>query len=429
MPIVEFVIPTDKHLLINARRESISIMVDQSLTLNYDREGRLIGAWMDGRNYRRSLDNRVLEKQEGTRSGLAHRIRRELDQTEARHFLSEAYARVANYRVALDDPTTHPINNSSPADCQIARDALDRILECTVERLESDRETFHVIYKPVSILPPDQYLALVLQATEGCSYNQCAFCGFYRNRKFYIKGVEEFDKHIRDVRAFFGGSIGLRKTIFLADANALVVSQAQLLPLFDTINHEFAIHPRGLEGDALRKWEAQHPIHFEGVYSFIDAFTTRRKTAHDFAQLAERGLRRVYVGLESGDAELLKFLGKPNTPDDVVQLIDHIKAGGVAVGIIILAGAGGEKFAEQHVRNTVNIINQLPLDQHDLVYFSELVDYPDSEYSMLIQEAQIRPLTVGEIEHQMTLMRSGFEFRRMQHAPKVSYYDIREFIY
>ncbi len=429
MPIVEFVIPTGKHLLINARRESISIMVDQSLTLNYDREGRLIGAWIDERNYRRSLDNRVLEKQQGAQLGLTHRIRRELDETEAHTFLSDAYTRVADYRTAIDDPTTYSVNNASPADCQAARDALDRILECTVERLVRDRKTFHVIYKPVSILPPDQYLALVLQATEGCSYNQCAFCGFYRDRKFYIKGVEEFDKHIRDVRAFFGGSIGLRKSIFLADANALIVSQSQLVPLFDTINREFAIHPYGLDGDALRAWEAQHPIHFEGIYSFIDAFTTRRKTAHDFAELAARGLRRVYVGLESGDADLLKFLGKPNTPDDVVQLIDHIKAGGVAVGVIILAGAGGERYAEQHVRNTVNIVNQLPLDQHDLVYFSELIDYPDSEYSAIIQEANIRPLSVGEIEHQMTIMRSGFEFRRMQHAPKVSYYDIREFIY
>jgi hypothetical protein len=78
MPIVDFVIPSGKHLLINARRESTSIMVDQSLTYNYDREGRLISAWLDGRNYRRSLDNRVLEKQQGTQAGLAHRTRTRL---------------------------------------------------------------------------------------------------------------------------------------------------------------------------------------------------------------------------------------------------------------------------------------------------------------------------------------------------------------
>ena len=429
MPIVEFATPTSHRLLINVRRESTSIMVDQLQTYSYDREGRLIGSWIDGRNYRRTLDNRIIEKQEGSRSGLSYRVRRELEHEEARAFLADAYAHVVEYRAALDDSATRVIHNGSPDDCQTARDALDRILECTLERLELDRKTFNVIYKPVSILPPDQYLALVLQATEGCSYNQCAFCSFYRDRKFYIKRVAEFDKHMRDVRAFFGGGICLRKSIFLADANALVIPQAQLLPLFDAINQEFAIHPRGLADDALKSWEAQHPIHFDGIYSFVDAFTTRRKTARDFSELAARGLRRVYIGLESGDAELLRFLGKPNTPDDVVQLVDHIKAGGVAVGIIILAGAGGEKYADQHVRNTVAIINQLPLDQHDLIYFSELIDYPESEYSVLAQEAKIRPLTIGEIEHQMARMRSRFEFHRLQHAPKISYYDIREFMY
>lgn len=429
MSIVKFVTPTGSRLLINARRESTSVMVDQSLTLNYDREGRLIGAWIEGRNYRRSLDNRVLEKQAGSQPGLAYRVRRELDEAEAHKFLESVYARAADYRAAINDPATRVANNVSPEEVEHVREALDRVLECDLARLERDRETFHVIYKPVSILPPDQYLALVLQASEGCSYNQCAFCGFYRDRTFRIKRLDEFKNHIRDVRAFFGGAIGLRKSIFLADANALMIPQAQLLPMFDAINSELAIHPLGLKDDALHDWETQRPINFEGIYSFIDAFTTRRKTGHAYAELAARGLRRVYVGLETGDPELLRFLGKPNSPEQVVQLVDHVKAGGIAVGVIILAGAGGEKYAEQHVRHTVDIINALPLDQNDLIYFSEMIDHRKSEYSALMREANIRPLTIGEIDHQMTQMRAGFEFHNLQHAPKVSYYDIREFIY
>jgi hypothetical protein len=116
-------------------------------------------------------------------------------------------------------------------------------------------------------------------------------------------------------------------------------------------------------------------------------------------------------------------------PEDVVRLVGDVKAGGVAVAVIILVGAGGEKYAAQHVHHTVNLINTLPLDQDDLIYFSELVDYPHSEYSALAREANIRPLTIGEIEHQMTLMRAGFRFANFDRAPKVSYYDVREFIY
>lgn len=429
MPIVEFETASGQRILINARREATSIFVDEKLTLNYDREGRLYSAWIEGRNYRRGLDNRILEKQAGPRPGLSHRVRRELAEEAARQFLDAAHARLLEYANAVNDPTTRLVPPASSDDAQAARDALARAVACTPAHLERERAIFHIIYKPISILPPDQYLALVLQATEGCSHNQCAFCGFYRDRKFHIKSLDEFKKHIRDVRAFLGGGIGLRKTIFLADANALIIPQTQLIALFDAINSEFAIPPAQCEGAALQAWKSARPIHFEGIYSFIDAFSTRRKTARDFAALAARGLKRVYIGLESGDADLLRFLGKPNSPEDVVRLVGDVKAGRVAVGVIILVGAGGAKYAEQHVRHTVNLINALPLEQNDLIYFSELVDHPQSEYSALLREADIRPLTIGEIEHQMTLMRAGFRFANFDSAPKVSYYDIREFIY
>lgn len=429
MPIVEFETASGQRILVNVRPDSFSIFVNEELTLNYDHAGRFYSAWIEGRNYRRGLDNHILEKQAGPRAGLPYRVRRELTDAQARQFLDTVYARAVEYHTAVNVADTRVVNTASAEDVARARAALARALEWNVARLERERTIFNIIYKPVSILPPDQYLALVLQATEGCSYNQCVFCGFYRDRKFHVKKVDEFRHHIRDVRAFFGGGITLRKTIFLSDANALMIPQAQLVTFFDIINAEFAIQAAHLAGDALREWQAQHPIHFEGIYSFVDAFSTRRKTTRDFADLAARGLRRVYVGLESGDPDLLHFLGKPHTPADVMRLVNDVKAGGVAVGVIILAGAGGAKYAEQHVCRTVQLINALPLTRDDLIYFSELVDYPNADHSALLHEAAIRPLTIGEIEHQIALMRAGFRFANFDDAPKVSYYDIREFIY
>ncbi len=429
MPIVEFVTLGGRRLLINSRREATSILVNNELALNFDREGRLTGAWIDGRNYRRSLDNRIVEKQGGPRGGLSYRLRRELDSDEATQFHSRVHDLLAEYSADVRDPRTRIANNASADDRQHVFAALESVLSCDLERLEGEAKAFHQIYRPISILPPDQYLALVLQATEGCSYNRCAFCGFYRDTSFRIKSLSEFKQHLDAVRTFFGSAINLRKSIFLADANALVIPQGDLLPIMDMICAEFAIDPPNLDHAALTAWQAEHPIHFQGIYSFVDAFTTRRKTAGDFAELAARGLRRVYVGLESGDAELLRFLGKPNSPEEVVHLVRQLKAGGVAVGIIILAGAGGERFAAQHVLHTAEIVNAMPLDENDLVYFSELVDYPGSSYSALAQQAGIRPLTVEEIEEQMRQMRAGFQFRNDGHTPQVSYYDVREFIY
>ncbi len=408
-----------RRITVNARRESTVVMEGNDTSFTFDYEGRLMGAYLDGRNYRRSLANRVLEKANGDLPGLASRVRRYLTPQEVQLLEIRAYdfARSISARLAPDD---------AAADI---RDAFARVNHYNYRLLESEREAYDRIYKPVTILPPDQYLALYLQATEGCAFNACSFCGFYRDRQFRVKTLDEFRRHILDVRGFFGGGLSLRRSIFLGDANALMIPPRALVPMFDEIGEQFAVLPSALSEDETDEWKNRHPIHFTGIYSFVDAFSTRRKTIQDFQELAQRGLRRVYLGLESGEPTLLRFMGKPHTAADVQMLMNHLKCAGVAVGIIVLVGAGGDRYADAHVRATVNLINALPLDEKDLIYFSELIDYPGSSYSQLSQEAGIRTLTLGEIEHQMTEMRAGFRFRDPARSPKISYYDIREFVY
>lgn len=409
-------------LIFNVRRESTVVMENDAQDFvrefTFDYEGRLVGAFVDGRNYRRSLDNQILEKQSGPRPGLAGRLRRFLTPDQVSAFETHAY----DYVRALPARLRNPLNPDY-------RDAFTRIANFSSARLERERVRFHQLYHPVTIMPPDQYLALYLQATEGCSYNRCAFCGLYRDRRFHVKTPEEFRKHLLDVRDFFGGGLTMRRSIFLGDANALMIPQTELLAFLDVINTEFAILPADLENGARRAWEHDHPIHFQGIYSFIDAFTTRQKTSADFAEIGRRGVRRAYVGLESGDPELLHFLGKPNPPPDVFQLVERLKAGGIAVGIIVLVGAGGERYQTAHVHNTISLINSLPLDENDLIYLSQLVDYPGSTYSDRAAEAGIRALDQDELERQTMQFRMGLTARYHEHAPKISYYDIREFVY
>lgn len=416
MPIETRTPPDARPLIVNVRRESVVLMEGADREYTFDRAGRLVGVFRAGRRYRRSLQNEVLEKQSGPRRGVSSRLRRMLDAAEVRALVDEAYAFAGTAAARV-------------ADAPEARAALADSASYDYARLERERADFARLYRPITILPPDQYLALYLQATEGCSHNDCAFCGFYQDRRFHIKTSAEFDAHLRAVRAFFGDGLSMRRTLFLGDANALVIPQREIVPLFDRLNADLAIMPPGLDAPARAAWQAARPVHFQGVYSFIDAFSTKRKSAQDYAELAGRGLRRVYVGLETGDAGLLRFLGKPNTPDEVIRLVETLKAGGVAVGVIILAGAGGATHAEQHVRETARVVNAMPLDRHDLIYLSELVDYPGSAYSALARAAGLTPLTQPQIEAQMEQLRASFTPRDPLNAPRVSYYDIREFVY
>ena len=71
----------------------------------------------------------------------------------------------------------------------------------------------------------------------------------------------------------------------------------------------------------------------------------------------------------------------------------------------------------------------MPLDENDLIYLSELVDYPGSTYSRRAAEQGIAPLGVEAIERQTAELRSGIQFPDPAHSPKISFYDIREFVY
>jgi radical SAM superfamily enzyme YgiQ (UPF0313 family) len=107
-----------------------------------------------------------------------------------------------------------------------------------------DAARFAEVYSPIGILPPDQYLALVLQATVGCSFNTCTFCDLY-HQPFRVKTPDEFRRHIHDVHEYLGESLLLRqRSIFLGAANALAIPMSRLLPLLDMIQESCHSEPR-----------------------------------------------------------------------------------------------------------------------------------------------------------------------------------------
>ena len=378
------------------RPVAINILVgNEQPSYSFDLTGRLIGAFEDGYNYRRALDGRVLRKWAGPHG----RRRQWLSAEESSAFAVRVHAFAQEVAEALDDPRLHTLCG------------------WTGERLAADSAWFSRIYRPVSILPPDQYLALVIQATEGCSYNRCTFCSFYRDRPFRIKSPAELRAHVDEVQAFFGPAIGLRRSLFLADANALVAPMPRIRAWLDQIDEAGVRRPGG-------------------IFSFIDAFDVGRKSAAEWAELGSRGLRRVYIGMESGDDALLRFLAKPGTANDVVDAVRTLKAGNVAVSVIIMTGAGGQQYAESHVANTVAALNAMPLGEGDIIYFSPFFEQPGSAYAGLAASAGITPLSPDQVAMQEAALRAGLSTgasgqaeQSRKGAAQISRYDIREFVY
>lgn len=402
----------NQTLTISPKANSLTISLqdkDNSQVYSFDAEGRLWTAMREGISYRRGLNGRTVAKWQtgGQTFAETGRDRRWLNPDEAaaleetaRQTVSALLDDLQNGEAAINGDLTPP-----------ARDLFDRTACFTREKYTADVQRYHQVYLPVGILPPDQYMAVVLQATLGCSFNTCTFCTFYRDRRFRIRPPEEFRAHAQAVRDYLGKGLNLRRTIFLGDANALVIPQPRLLKLLDEVHAVYDVEQLG------------------GIYAFLDGFSGEKKTAADYAELARRGMKRIYIGMESGSQDLLRFLNKPGKPEDVLQAVRAIKAGGVAVGIIILLGAGGHHYARRHVQDTIAALNQMPLDLDDLIYFSELIESEGLAYTRDAFQEQMRPLTSPERIAQGEEIEAALHFTEERGVPHISRYDIREFVY
>jgi radical SAM superfamily enzyme YgiQ (UPF0313 family) len=284
---------------------------------------------------------------------------------------------------------------------------INKIFQTEWRHLNQTAERFSDIYLPISILPPDQYMSMVVQLTEGCSYNKCTFCNFYRDRPFRIKSHCELKDHLQQIKELFGEGALLKKSIFLADANALAIPQNRLLQAFQEIVKTFP--------------------EISDTYSFIDVFTGLKKTEEDFKQLAQRGLKRAYLGVESGNHELLEILNKEQSNSDIIDLVNMLKAGGISIGIIFLAGAGGVEYAEAHECDSIELIKQLQMNSDDIIYVSEFYQTNEVyERSMLQMNIEIPS---RKVIHDLA---ESLKFNMKKTVGKnvpVSIYDINQFFY
>ncbi len=388
-----------RTLYFNTQHHFLTVSVDLHTTLSFDREGRLIGAFLDGVNYRRGLCGDILMKRAGSPGS---KSRRRLTLEERRQLLSL----IRNHLTVIREDTPKTTGAEIHA-------WLDRALAWDVERLEAERVAFFSIYKPISILPPDQYLSLVLQAAEGCSWNRCTFCTLYRDRKFRIKSCAEFRHHIQQVKDFVGAGITMRKSIFLGDANALIIPQSRLRELLAIVHDEFVFGGRN---------------GMKGIYAFIDIFGAERKTFDDYRDMRDAQVKRVYLGLESGDEEVFRCLNKPGSPAACIEAVRMIKSAGINAGIILLAGAGGTRLASAHVTHSLAALAAMNLGAGDLVYVSPLIVSSDSPYMQSLRDFQSEPLQGPAIHQQLEHLKSGAKAVCGSGA-KVALYHLEEFIY
>lgn len=375
----------DSSVLVNLSPGATVLSPDRGRVVTFDREGRWLYYFRRGETYKRSLASDV-----HLRFRLRTRQRRRLHKKDAQALFSEIYE--------LGEELAARTAGEARQRLQ------DEVLQWTPERLAAESVRFSSTYRPINILPPDQYLSVVLQATEGCTWNACTFCNFYMNRPFRMRTGTDFRDHACRVRDLLGAGLRLRRGVFLADGNALALSNDRLDPLLVVAGEIFP---------------------GRDLFGFVDLYSADRRTAAEWEYLAGKGLQRVYIGMETGLDELLEWIDKPGSAQELQNFVEVLKAAGLQVTLIVMVGLGGRDYRLHHRAASHDLLLRLPLDRRDLVYLSPFVEHEGGRYHDRRVAAGLTPMNETEVEAELSDLARALRRRGL----RVSRYDIREFLY
>lgn len=194
--------------------------------------------------------------------------------------------------------------------------------------------------------PPSEWRSLILQVTNGCSWNRCTFCEMYQaeQKAFNHKPIEL----IRDELAKVSASGQNIQRIFLADGDAMTLSVRRLQLILEAINDFFP----GIQR----------------ISAYCLPRNLKNKSVEELASLRALGLQLLYVGCESGDDEVLHLVDKGENFDSSLEALLKISAAGMKSSVMILNGLGGDRLSKQHAINSARLMNQAQPD-----YLSTLV--------------------------------------------------------
>ena len=230
--------------------------------------------------------------------------------------------------------------------------------------------------------PPSEAYSLIIQATIGCSHNQCTFCSMYKDKKFRIRPVEEILADIVESRKKY---ISVNR-VFLADGNALAMKTEDLKSILGKIR------------------ETMPECERVGIYSSPKDIL--RKTDEELAELKELGLGIAYMGLESGSDEILASIKKGVTSLEMVEAGKKLISSGIKLSVTLISGIGGRAGWKEHALESARVINEIDPDYLGLL---TLLVEPGTEMVQHIEKGWFELLSPREVMEETRLLIDGLD--------------------
>jgi radical SAM superfamily enzyme YgiQ (UPF0313 family) len=253
-----------------------------------------------------------------------------------------------------------------------------------MNRISSQRQEMY--YAEPVYRPPSEAYSLLIQASVGCSAaasGRCYFCTssvFDKSipeKHFRIRPLADILEDIRIAKDQYGPRL---EKIFLLDSNAMVIKTPQLLQIVQACYQAFP--------------------HLKQVACYACCGDIQRKRDAELLELRKAGLNLVFLGLESGDQQVLDLMNKGAKVEDQIDAVVRANSAGIRTSITVIIGLGGRKMYRQHAINTGKAVTAM-----NPTYFSALtlMVVPYSPLDAMVKSGSFELITdpveiLGELE-------------------------------
>ena len=202
--------------------------------------------------------------------------------------------------------------------------------------------------------PPSEADSLLIQATVGCPHNKCTFCTIYKNgTRFKIRPVKDIMADMDSAAQVYGQNV---KTLFFPAGNTIAMKTDDLA--------DICLYARNVFPDLERitVYGSSQYIHIKGPIGL--------------KQLADAGLNRIHVGLESGNDDVLRHVKKGVDAKRQIEAGQWVVSAGIELSLYVVLGLGGVDLTNAHADATADAFNQINPDFIRLRTFVPKINTP-----------------------------------------------------
>ncbi len=225
--------------------------------------------------------------------------------------------------------------------------------------------------------PPSEAYSLIVQVTVGCSHNKCTFCDMYKEKRFHLRKLEDVLEDFNIARRQYR----YIERVFLADGDALIRKTEDLAVILK--------HIRKIIPECRR------------VTSYGSPKSILTKSPEDLALLHSLGLEMIYLGLESGNEQVLKHINKGVTVEDIVRAGQIVKDAGMKLSVTAISGLGGTEMWKEHAIDTAKAFSRMKPDYIGLLTLMFEGDVP---LRRECEEGKFHLLTAPQVAKETLLM-------------------------